>query len=237
LLATRAASFFVGNDFNVLHDAYVRCERNEKNDHHLSYARVSTTGQDLTSQRTQLKAAGCDKIFEEKQSGAGLKNRKQLSKALAALEEGDVLIVTALDRLARSNRDLWNTLHTISERKAGFRSLKEPMIDSPHGKLVTAILGAIGEFERSLIITRTTEGRHDALARGVRFGRKPKLNQHQRTEIRKLHDDGQTERQIAKTFAVNQSTIHRLLAETRQEHRSQPRLPRGGSHRAVSRHQ
>src|SRR6516165_1331323 len=71
------------------------------------YARVSTTGQDLTSQRTQLKAAGCDKIFEEKQSGAGLKNRKQLSKALAALEEGNVLIVTALDRLARSNRDLW----------------------------------------------------------------------------------------------------------------------------------
>ena len=125
-----------------------------------------------------------------------------------------MLIVTRLDRLARSTRDLLNLLHTVSERKAGFKSLAEPMIDttSAHGKLVTGILACIGEFERSLIVARTTEGRQRAKANGVRLGRKPKLTSHQQKEARKRHEAGESERAIARSFNVNQSTINRLLA-------------------------
>jgi DNA invertase Pin-like site-specific DNA recombinase len=92
--------------------------------------------------------------------------------------EGDVLLVTRLDRLARSTRDLLNVLATVSERGAGFRSLADPMIDttSPHGKLILAVLAALAEFERSMILARTSEGRTRAQARGIRFGRKPKLS-------------------------------------------------------------
>jgi DNA invertase Pin-like site-specific DNA recombinase len=86
-------------------------------------------------------------------------DRKALAKAMAALGEGDLLLVTRLDRLARSTRDLLNVLATIAERKAGFKSLADPMIDttSPHGRLILAVLGALAEFERSMILARTSE--------------------------------------------------------------------------------
>jgi DNA invertase Pin-like site-specific DNA recombinase len=179
------------------------------------YARVSTDGQLLDGQMAALKNAGCTAktIFEEKQSGARRKDRKQLTKAIAKLAAGDVLIVTRLDRLARSTRDLLNILHDISERKAGFKSLAEPMIDttSPHGKLVTGILGCLAEFERELIIARTTEGRQRARANSVPFGRPPKLTPYQWKEARKRAEAGETEASIARVFNVHQSTIHRLL--------------------------
>jgi DNA invertase Pin-like site-specific DNA recombinase len=105
-----------------------------------------------------LKAAGAEKVLAEKVSGAQT-DRKQLNKAIPALSAGDVLLVTRLDRLARSTRDLLNVLATVSERGAGFRSLADPMIDttSPHGRLILAVLGALAEFERSMILARTTE--------------------------------------------------------------------------------
>ena len=114
-------------------------------------------------------------IFSEKVSGA-----RSVAKPWPTLSprcEGDVLLVTRLDRLVRSTRDLLNVLATVSERKAGFRSLADQMIDttSPHGKLILAVLAALAEFERSMILARTSEGRTRAQARGVRFGRKPKL--------------------------------------------------------------
>jgi DNA invertase Pin-like site-specific DNA recombinase len=110
----------------------------------VGYARVSTDGQELDAQHSALKAAGADRVFSEKISGAKT-NRKQLAKAIEALVAGDVLLVTRLDRLARSTSDLLNVLATVSERKAGFRSLSDPMIDttSPHGKLIIAVLGAL----------------------------------------------------------------------------------------------
>src|SRR6516164_8575907 len=103
----------------------------------VAYARVSSDGQTLDAQLTSLKAAGAEKIFAEKVSGAKT-DRKQLAKAIAALDAGDVLLVTRLDRLARSTRDLLNVLAAISEKDAGFRSLADAMIDttSPHGKLI-----------------------------------------------------------------------------------------------------
>jgi DNA invertase Pin-like site-specific DNA recombinase len=149
----------------------------------IGYARVSTDGQSLESQEAALRNAGAEKVFAEKISGA-VTDRRQLAKAIAALREGDVLLVTRLDRLARSTRDLLNVLATISDRGAGFRSLADAMIDttSPHGKLIIAVLGALAEFERSMILARTSEGRKRAQERGVRFGRKPKLSQFQVAE-------------------------------------------------------
>jgi DNA invertase Pin-like site-specific DNA recombinase len=138
----------------------------------LGYARVSTNGQDLAGQMAELQAAGCVKIYREKVSGAKT-DRRELAKLLRALEPGDVLIVTRLDRLARSTRDLLNVLDAVAEAEAGFRSLKDTWADTttPHGRLMLTVLGGLAEFERELIRARTGEGRSRAKARGVRFGR------------------------------------------------------------------
>lgn len=158
----------------------------------VGYARVSTDGQTLDAQQASLKAAGAEKVFAEKVSGAQT-DRKALAKAISALAAGDVLLVTRLDRLARSTRDLLNVLATITGKGAGFRSLNEPMIDttSAHGRLVTSILAVIGEFERELIRSRTDEGRTRAMARGVRFGRKPKLTRFQIEEALARREAGE----------------------------------------------
>jgi DNA invertase Pin-like site-specific DNA recombinase len=142
----------------------------------IGYARVSTDGQTLDAQQAQLRQAGAERVFAEKVSGA-VTDRKALAKAIAALEPGDTLLVCRLDRFARSTRDLLNVLATISEKGAGFRSLADPMIDttSAHGKLIIAVLGALAEFERSMILARTADGGARAQARGVRFGCRPKL--------------------------------------------------------------
>jgi DNA invertase Pin-like site-specific DNA recombinase len=137
----------------------------------LGYARVSTNGQDLAGQVAELQAAGCVKIYREKASGAKT-DRPELAKLLRALEAGDVLIVTRLDRLARSTRDLLNVLDAVAKAKAGFRSLNDTWADTttPHGRLMLTVLGGLAEFERELIRARTGEGRSRAKARGVRFG-------------------------------------------------------------------
>jgi DNA invertase Pin-like site-specific DNA recombinase len=126
----------------------------------IGYARVSTDGQTLDAQLASLKAAGAEKVYSEKISGA-VTDRKALAKAIAALNSGDVVLVTRLDRLARSTRDLLNTLAAVADKGAGFRSLADPMLDttSPHGKLILAVLGALAEFERSMILARTADGR------------------------------------------------------------------------------
>src|SRR6516162_7371972 len=146
------------------------------------YARVSTNGQDLTSQEHELLAAGCSKVFKEKVSGAKT-DRVELAKVIRRLEPGDVLVVTRLDRLARSTRDLLNVLATVAEREAGFRSLKDAWADTttPHGRLMLTVLGGLAEFERELIRARTGDGRARAKARGVRFGR-PAATPSQRQE-------------------------------------------------------
>src|SRR5215813_15586514 len=145
------------------------------------YARVSTSGQDLAAQEAELMAAGAAKVFKEKVSGAKT-DRAELAKVIRRLEPGDVLLVTRLDRLARSTRDLLNVLATIAEREAGFRSLKHAWADTttPHGRLMLTVLGGLAEFERELIRARTGEGRARAKARGVKFGRPPKLRTSER---------------------------------------------------------
>ena len=126
----------------------------------------------LAAQDAQLHAAGCAKVYSEKVSGAQT-DRAELAKLLKRLDTGDVLIVTRLDRLARSTRDLLNILDTVAKAGAGFRSLADAWADTttPHGRLMLTVLGGLAEFERELIRARTGEGRKRAQARGVKFGR------------------------------------------------------------------
>jgi DNA invertase Pin-like site-specific DNA recombinase len=175
------------------------------------YARVSTADQKLDNQRDKLIEAGADKIFSEKESGAK-SDRMALAKALAALKPGDTLLVTRLDRLARSTLDLLNTLEQISTRKADFRSLSDPWADTttPHGKLMLTVLGGIAEFERSLIRMRCDEGIQKARARGVRFGRKPILTKFQIDEAKRRLEAGESQSEIGRMFGVSYQTIGRI---------------------------
>ncbi len=136
------------------------------------YARVSTDDQDLTLQRAALKEAGCQRTFEEKASGAK-RDRPELARMLEQLRDGDVVVVTRLDRLARSTRDLLDIAERLREAGAGLRSIAEPWADttSPAGRMVLTVFAGIAEFERSLIGERTSSGRKAAQGRGVRFGR------------------------------------------------------------------
>lgn len=178
------------------------------------YARVSTDGQSVTAQVAALQAAGAGKVFREVASGAQT-DRAQLRRAIEALEPGDVLMVTRLDRLARSTRDLLNTLAAITSRGAGFRSLSDAWADTttPHGRLMVTFLGGLAEFERDLIRARTGEGRERAKTRGVKMGRKPKLTLHQQREAVRRREDGESVREIARTYNVSHSTISRLPAQ------------------------
>ena len=177
------------------------------------YARVSTNGQDLSVQDAELRAAGCAKVFKEKASGAKT-DRPELAKAIGRLEEGDVLVVTRLDRLARSTRDLLNVIAAIADRGAGFKSLKDTWADTttPHGRLMLTVLGGLAEFERELIRARTGEGRKRAKDRGVKFGRPRKMTPHQRQEAIQRLAAGETQADVARTYNVDAATICRLAA-------------------------
>lgn len=176
------------------------------------YARVSTNGQDLAQQLAQLTDAGCVKIYREKISGTTIE-RPQLKRAIGALDHGDVLMVTATDRLARNTRDLLNILHAVKEAGAGFRSLAEPMVDttSQFAEVIIAVLGIAASWERERITERTAAGRIQARARGVKFGRKTALTPHQQAEALERLAAGDTQRTVAALFDVSQATISRLV--------------------------
>ena len=176
------------------------------------YARVSTDGQSVDAQVQQLAAAGAAKIFRETASGAK-SARRELARAIKILGEGDTLLVTRLDRLARSTRDLLNILAQITERKTGFKSLADTWADTTtaHGRLMVTILGGLAEFERDLIRTRTGEGRARAKARGQSLGRPFKLTLHQKAEAIQRRDTGEeTLADIGRSYNVSGATISRL---------------------------
>ena len=177
------------------------------------YARVSTDGQTLAAQDAALKAAGCAKVYSETASGAKT-DRAALAKVISKLGEGDRLMVTRLDRLARSTRDLLNVLDEIAKRGAGFRSLADAWADTttPHGRLMLTVLAGLAEFERHLIKTRTGEGRARAKAAGVHMGRPSKLTPHQQREAIARRDAGEALTDIARTFGVSHTTISRLTS-------------------------
>ncbi len=176
------------------------------------YARVSTDAQDHSSQLAQLKAAGCTRIFREKVSGATA-DRPQLRKLMAAVSDGDVVIIPAVDRLSRDTTDLLIIARDLQKAGVGLRSIAEPIVDttSDFAELVLAMLGVAAKLERRRIKERTERGRSDAKAKGVKFGRKPKLTQHQQREaIRRRDKHGETLRSIARSYNVDASTISRL---------------------------
>ena len=182
------------------------------------YARVSTDGQKLAPQLASLQEAGAAKVFREKASGAS-SNRPQLRRMLAALDEGDTLLITCLDRLARSTRDLLNILDAVANKGAFFRSLSETWADTTtaHGRLMLTVLGGLAEFERELIRSRTGEGRALAKARGVHMGRSSKLTAHQQRQALKRREQGELLTVIAKDFNVSAATISRLKSKGRAD--------------------
>ncbi len=177
----------------------------------VGYARVSTTGQTLEAQLEQLAAAGCGVIYRETASGAK-GDRKQLRKMLAALQAGDLVMVTRIDRLARSIFDLFTIVKAIADAGAQFKSLAEPLVDTntPTGRMMLAVLGGMADIERDLIKTRTAEGRSRAKARGQSLGRKHKLTPAQQAEARARMAEGEALTDIARTYAVSHMTIRRL---------------------------
>jgi DNA invertase Pin-like site-specific DNA recombinase len=177
----------------------------------IGYARVSTQDQHLTGQLDALKTAGASTIYREKISGVRA-DRPQLERLMASLKAGDVVLVTKLDRLGRSTRELLDLIERIGGAGASFRSLGDPLWDtsSSQGRLLSTLLAAIAEFERDLIRERTGDGRKRAQAAGVKFGRKPKLSEFQRKEAIKRRAAGETLAEIAKSYAVDISMISRL---------------------------
>lgn len=177
----------------------------------IGYARVSTSGQTLDAQLEQLKAHGCVSVFQETMSGARA-DRPQLKKALDSLGHGDTLVVTRLDRLARSTRDLLDIVHTIETSGATLKALADSWADTttPTGKLILTVLGGLAEFERSLIRERTSEGRARARKAGRHLGRPFKLTPYQREQALKMRRDGQDNAEIARVLGVSRSTISRI---------------------------
>jgi DNA invertase Pin-like site-specific DNA recombinase len=162
-----------------------------------------------------LHKAGAVKVYREKISGVAAR-RPQLEKLLRVITEGDVVLVTRLDRLARSTRDLLNILDKISATGAQFKSLRETWADTttPVGKLMVTIIGGIAEFERELIRARTGDGIRRAKAAGVHMGRPPKLTKHQQREVlARLARGEETLVEIARTYNVSHMTISRLKTQ------------------------
>jgi len=178
------------------------------------YARVSSPDQTLVSQDAELHKAGAVKVYREKISGVAAR-RPQLEKLLHIIGPGDVVLVTRLDRLARSTRDLLNILDKIGKAGAQFKSLRETWADTttPVGKLMITIIGGIAEFERELIRARTGDGIRRAKAAGVHMGRPPKLTKHQQREVLARLDRGETLTEIARSYAVSHMTISRIKAQ------------------------
>jgi DNA invertase Pin-like site-specific DNA recombinase len=148
-----------------------------------------------------------------KRWGSGVRaDRPQLAKLMASLRLGDTVVVVKLDRLGRSTRELLDLIHRIDQAGASFKSLSDPLFDTTtsQGRLLTTMLAAIAEFERELIRERTSDGRKRAKARGVRFGRPPKLTPHQRAEALRRRSDGEPLADIARSYAVDRSMISRL---------------------------
>jgi len=178
----------------------------------IGYARVSTDDQDLTNQRDGLLAVGCARIFAEKITGTHAR-RPELAKMLEHLRSGDVVVVTRLDRLARSTRDLLDIAEQLQARGTDLRSLAEPWADttSPAGRMVLTVFAGIAEFERSLIIERTQTGRKIAKERGVQFGRRPILTPDQIQHASDLREAGRTVPEVAALLGVHRATLYRAL--------------------------
>ncbi len=177
----------------------------------IGYARVSTDEQNSNLQTDALKAAGCERIFTDKASGANVK-RVELAKCLKTVAAGDTLIVWKLDRLGRSLRDIIGLLDDLKNREVAFLSVTEAIdTTTPTGRALWQMLGILAELERSLIQERTKAGRAAAVARGVKMGRKAKLTTQQVEHAKKLMEQGEHHDTVAKSLGVSRRTLYRAL--------------------------
>jgi DNA invertase Pin-like site-specific DNA recombinase len=179
----------------------------------IGYARVSSNTQDYQGQVEALKVAGCERIFSEKMSGKSADDRRQFKLLMKALVPGDTVVVTKLDRLARSSRDLHNIIHDLDGLGCGFTSLRESWCDTTTsaGRLMLTIMGGIAQFERELIRSRCEEGIERAKAKGIRFGRKRKLDRYMVRAAADRYAKGETMAELAEVYGVNEATIWRAL--------------------------
>jgi DNA invertase Pin-like site-specific DNA recombinase len=182
----------------------------------VGYARVSTQDQKPELQLDALKAAGCEKLFVEKASGAQ-RDRPELKAALDYMRNGDTLVVWKLDRLARSMKQLIETVEHLEGQRIGFRSLTEAIdTTTAGGKLVFHIFGALAEFERTIIRERTRAGLDAARARGRKGGRPSKLKEDDLKAARAmLADKSITVEEVAKRLGVSLATLYRHLPAPR----------------------
>ena len=180
----------------------------------IGYARVSSAGQNLDVQQEKLLAFGCEKLFEEKQSGKSSENRPVLKEALDFAREGDIFIVTRLDRLARSLLDLVKIVELLEKKRIGFVVLDQQIdTTTPTGRLMFHVLSAMGEFERELINERVKDGIGKAKDKGVKFGRKAKLTPEQLEQFRLEFEnppEGMTKTDIAKKYGLSRASGYRI---------------------------
>lgn len=188
----------------------------------VGYARVSTQDQDTALQCEAFRAAGVSVIYEEKASGAKF-NRPVLWQCLGKLGSGDQFVIYKLDRVARSLADLLRILDKIEKSGATIRSLTEPIdTGTPAGRLMLQILGAMAEFERSLIRERSIAGQREAMARGVHCGRKPSVDSATAADIVATYATGlYTLKGVGQRFGVSESVVKRLVyKQTKPGYRS-----------------
>lgn len=178
----------------------------------VGYARTSTLEQSagFEAQVRELTAAGCEKLFQEQVSSVAV--RQQLNTALEFVRDGDVFVVTKLDRLARSVNDLMQILKTLEEKRVSVRILNLGMdTATPTGKLMLTVLGGVAQFEREMMLERQREGIAKAKSAGKYKGRKP-IDPVKRQEVLRLAKEGMTKVEIAKRIGIGEATVYRILA-------------------------
>ena len=178
----------------------------------ISYARVSSYGQSLDVQLEKLKH--CDRVFKEKQSGRSTDKREQLSLCLDYVRDWDTLVVTKLDRLARSTRDLLNILNTLEEKKVKLHVIDQQIDTStPSGRLLVHLLGSIAEFENDLRKDRQADGISLVRKNGVKFGRKKALTETQVQELRQKRTDGFLIKDLMEHYSLSKASVYRALGD------------------------
>jgi DNA invertase Pin-like site-specific DNA recombinase len=180
----------------------------------LGYARVSTTGQSLDIQLEALELEGCRRIFKEKASGATTNDRHELDALIEFADEGDLVVITKLDRLARSMRDFCNIVEALNNKGCGIRVLATKGLDSssPAGKLILDILASVAEFERELLRERQRAGIEVAKANGVYTGRQAKAKEI-KIKVRAEVAAGGKKAQVARANGISRSTLYNMLKD------------------------
>ena len=178
----------------------------------VGYASVSSSSQNLDLQLEQLADVGCDKVFAEKVTGTSRNDRRALEECLDWVREGDTLVVTRLDRLARSGRDLHDIIAQLSAKQVGFRCVQQGAVDTTTsmGKLILGILGAVAEFETDIRKERQREGIERAKAAGIYKGRKPSVDVEQ---VRSLRHQGLGATDIATKLGIARASVYRALKD------------------------